>query len=39
MTGGQFSVMRAPGKGTLAQLQWRLGDSERVSDGRVLPDF
>jgi signal transduction histidine kinase len=28
MTGGQFSVTRAPGRGTLAQLSWQLGDSE-----------
>jgi two-component system NarL family sensor kinase len=28
MTGGQFSVTRAPGRGTLAQLRWRLEASE-----------
>jgi signal transduction histidine kinase len=28
MTGGQFSVTRAPGSGTLAQLSWRLERSE-----------
>ena len=29
MTGGQFSVGRAPGRGTLAQLVWRLDETER----------
>lgn len=29
MTGGEFSVTRAPGLGTLAQLSWRLADEER----------
>ena len=28
MTGGHFSVTRAPGRGTLAQLSWRLEASE-----------
>ncbi len=29
MTGGQFSIARAPGHGTLAQLNWRLADEDR----------
>ena len=29
MTGGEFSVTRAPGRGTLAQLSWRLEAAER----------
>lgn len=29
MTGGQFSIARAPGRGTLAQLNWRLADEDR----------
>jgi signal transduction histidine kinase len=29
MTGGQFSITRAPGRGTLAQLIWRLDAEER----------
>ena len=32
MTGGQFNITRAPGRGTLAQLTWRLGDAD---DGAV----
>ena len=31
MTGGQFSITRAPGRGTLAQLSWRLDGDERVA--------
>jgi signal transduction histidine kinase len=29
MTGGGFTITRAPGRGTLAQLSWRLEDAER----------
>ena len=29
MTGGQFSIARAPGRGTLVQLNWRLSDEDR----------
>ena len=29
MTGGVFNIARAPGRGTLAQLSWRLIDTER----------
>ena len=31
MTGGEFSVTRAPGRGTLAQLNWRLDKAEKRS--------
>ena len=31
MTGGGFSITRAPGRGTLAQLSWRLDKPERSS--------
>jgi two-component system NarL family sensor kinase len=36
MTGGQFTVSRAPGRGTLAQLSWRLAGSDwrAVSEGK-----
>ena len=33
MTGGQFSITRAPRHGTLAQLSWRLDEAERVEAG------
>jgi signal transduction histidine kinase len=29
MTGGQFNIVQAPGRGTLAQLSWRLDDADR----------
>jgi signal transduction histidine kinase len=29
MTGGEFSFTRAPGRGTLAQLSWRLADGDQ----------
>ncbi|HXM71582.1 MAG TPA: sensor histidine kinase, partial [Thermoanaerobaculia bacterium] len=29
MTGGTFSITRAPGRGTLAQLSWRLEEAEQ----------
>jgi signal transduction histidine kinase len=28
MTGGQFNIVQAPGRGTLAQLSWRLGEDD-----------
>jgi signal transduction histidine kinase len=31
MTGGGFNITRAPGRGTLAQLSWRLEDAERTA--------
>ena len=30
MTGGAFSISLAPGRGTLAQLSWRLEEAERA---------
>ena len=30
MTGGQFNITRAPGRGTLAQLSWRLQHEEPI---------
>jgi signal transduction histidine kinase len=30
MTGGQFNIVQAPGRGTLAQLSWRLEDADRA---------
>ncbi len=30
MTGGQFSIARAPGRGTLAQLSWQLAEVDRA---------
>jgi signal transduction histidine kinase len=35
MTGGQFSCTAAPGSGTLAQLTWNLGDTERKTRSRA----
>jgi signal transduction histidine kinase len=31
MTGGQFNIVQAPGRGTLAQLSWRLGEADRTA--------
>jgi len=30
MTGGQFNIVQAPGRGTLAQLSWRLEEADRT---------
>jgi two-component system, NarL family, sensor kinase len=30
MTGGQFNIVQAPGRGTLAQLSWRLDDADHT---------
>ncbi len=30
MTGGQFNIVQAPGRGTLAQLSWRLAEADRT---------
>ena len=34
MTGGKFSITRAPGHGTLAQLSWQLDETERAGADR-----
>ncbi|MDE2219527.1 MAG: hypothetical protein KGJ52_04025 [Gammaproteobacteria bacterium] len=33
MTGGQFNIVQAPGRGTLAQLSWRLAEEDRAAPG------
>jgi two-component system NarL family sensor kinase len=37
MTGGQFSCMPAPGAGTLAQLTWKLGETELRALAEPVP--